>query len=336
MPQVVIVGYYGYGNAGDEALLTCLLAALPPDVTPLVLSGDPIATSQAHGVKAINRWDGRAIGVALAQSVGFIWGGGSLMQDRTSWRSPLYYGSLMLWAQRCNLKTIAWAQGLGPLERRWCRWLTRTCLRGCTAVTVRDSASAALLDRWQIAHLQAPDPVWALPQSPESPRLQRIAVNLRPHPELTPQRQVVIAAALVRLQQRSGAVIAALPFQDRDREVLARVMPPGAEWLTTNPLQALATVRLAIAMRLHAVIRAAATATPLWGLSYDPKVSQVLQAYGLPGLALTELPTDPEALAQQWYASYQAQRVLTGRDEVAIKAQQHGACLGQLSVGNRG
>ncbi len=147
---------------------------------------------------------------------------------------------------------------------------------------------------------------------------------------------MVIAAALVRLQQRSGAVIAALPFQDRDREVLARVMPPGAEWLTTNPLQALATVRLAIAMRLHAVIRAAATATPLWGLSYDPKVSQVLQAYGLPGLALTELPTDPEALAQQWYASYQAQRVLTGRDEVAIKAQQHGACLGQLSVGNRG
>ncbi|NJK72248.1 MAG: hypothetical protein HC926_02450 [Synechococcaceae cyanobacterium SM2_3_60] len=94
MPQVVIVGYYGYGNAGDEALLGCLLAALPPELTPLVLSGDPGATAQTHGVKAISRWDWRAIWVALAQSVGFIWGGGSLMQDRTSWRSPLYYGAL--------------------------------------------------------------------------------------------------------------------------------------------------------------------------------------------------------------------------------------------------
>ncbi len=330
MPQVVIVGYYGYGNAGDEALLACLLEALPPELTPLVLSGDPKATTQTHGVTAISRWDWRAIRAALVQSVGFVWGGGSLMQDRTSWRSPLYYGALMLWAQRCGLKTIAWAQGLGPLDRRWCQQLTRRCLQGCTTVTVRDRASAALLDQWQVAHTCAPDPVWAMPTMPQSTRAEIIAVNLRPHPDLTPQREAVITAALLRLQALSGAAVAALPFQARDQEVLARVLPAEAEWLTEAPMQALAGVQFAIAMRLHAVIRAAAVGTPLWGLSYDPKVMQVLQQYGLSGLALAELPTDPEALAQQWYACYRAQKVLAERDEVAIAAQQHRTCLQQL------
>ncbi|NJK72245.1 MAG: hypothetical protein HC926_02435 [Synechococcaceae cyanobacterium SM2_3_60] len=53
----------------------------------------------------------------------------------------------------------------------------------------------------------------------------------------------------------------------------------------------------------------------------------MLQHYDLPGLRLSELPTDPEALAQQWYACYRAQAVLVERENVAIAAKQHWICV---------
>ncbi|NJK72247.1 MAG: hypothetical protein HC926_02445 [Synechococcaceae cyanobacterium SM2_3_60] len=57
------------------------------------------------------------------------------------------------------------------MDRRWCRQLTRLCLEGCTAVTVRDHGSAALLDQWQITYTYAPDPVWAIaPHTAANPR----------------------------------------------------------------------------------------------------------------------------------------------------------------------
>jgi polysaccharide pyruvyl transferase WcaK-like protein len=49
-PQVLICGYYGYGNAGDEALLLALLQQLrqlPNPIQPVVLSPSP-AGNRCH------------------------------------------------------------------------------------------------------------------------------------------------------------------------------------------------------------------------------------------------------------------------------------------------
>ena len=39
------------------------------------------------------------------------------MQDASSSLNPVYYGGLMLLAQMMGLKTVAWAQGIGPLNK---------------------------------------------------------------------------------------------------------------------------------------------------------------------------------------------------------------------------
>ncbi|HIK25439.1 MAG TPA: polysaccharide pyruvyl transferase CsaB, partial [Thermosynechococcus sp. M46_R2017_013] len=55
MSQVFVCGYYGYGNAGDEALLATLLEQLPPHLSPVVLSGHPAATAARYGVATCDR-----------------------------------------------------------------------------------------------------------------------------------------------------------------------------------------------------------------------------------------------------------------------------------------
>jgi len=123
--RAVICGYYGRGNGGDEALLVSLLQMLPSAIKPIVLSNNPRETSQRYGVETCPSRDWWQVFKTLKKADIFIWGGGSLMQDVTSFASPIYYGGLMALAQLLGLKTIAWGQGIGPLNRPFTRWLTK-------------------------------------------------------------------------------------------------------------------------------------------------------------------------------------------------------------------
>ena len=214
--QVVVCGYYGYGNGGDEALLMSLLQMLPEQVKPIVLSGNPMQTSDRYGVKSCPNRSLFSVLKALGKADGFIWGGGSLMQDSTSLASPIYYASLMALAQQQGLKTIAWAQGIGPLKSSFSQWITQGTLQGCSAVSVRDSASANLLSNWDISSLVAPDPVWALESKPvkglEDLPTPRIAVTLRPHSQLTPQRLTNLTQALIDFQKATQTYILLVLF----------------------------------------------------------------------------------------------------------------------------
>src|SRR5689334_15311353 len=133
--RALLSGYYGKGNGGDEALLATLLQMLPSHVTPVVLSGNPKETSDRYGVESHNRMAFLPVLQALRSCDVFIWGGGSLIQDVTSSVSPFYYGGLMGLAQRMGLKTVAWAQGIGPLVRPQTRWLAKQNFTGYTQVS---------------------------------------------------------------------------------------------------------------------------------------------------------------------------------------------------------
>ena len=50
--KALISGYYGQGNAGDEALLMSLLQMLPSKIEPIVISADPQKTQQKYNVKS--------------------------------------------------------------------------------------------------------------------------------------------------------------------------------------------------------------------------------------------------------------------------------------------
>ncbi|MBE9041768.1 polysaccharide pyruvyl transferase CsaB, partial [Oscillatoriales cyanobacterium LEGE 11467] len=86
--RAVLCGYYGMGNGGDEALLASLLQMLPPQVQPVVLSGNPKQTRDRYQVPTYPRKSIASFQL-LRESDVFIWGGGSLVQDATSALSPV-------------------------------------------------------------------------------------------------------------------------------------------------------------------------------------------------------------------------------------------------------
>jgi polysaccharide pyruvyl transferase CsaB len=314
--RAVLCGYYGMGNGGDEALLASLLQMLPAHITPVVLSGNPQQTHDRYGIEAVNRKDPKAVFSALRQAQVFIWGGGSLIQDATSAISPFYYLGLMQLAQQLGLTTIAWAQGIGPLQRPFTRWLSRQTFAQCSAVSVRDTASAALLTEWQIPFTLAPDPVWALQSAPVEGLWDlpapRVAVNLRSHPQLTEARLEHLTQALIAFQKATQACLLLVPFQpSQDLAIAQAIQPrlPGASQilLQEDPHHLKGIFRgveMAIAMRLHGLIMAAAEECRCFALSYDPKVSQLMKDLSLLGWKLTEIPDNPNQICQIWLEYY--------------------------------
>ncbi len=309
--RAVLCGYYGMGNGGDEALLATLLQMLPAHVTPVVLSGNPTETNQRYGVEAVPR---KALGPvlkALRKSDAFIWGGGSLLQDATSLQNSLYYSGLMVLARWLGLRTMAWAQGIGPLDHSLSRKLGELALQGCTAISVRDSGSSAWLNRWKLSGLQAPDPVWALEADPVKGLWDlpapRVAVALRPHPGLTENRLDQLTQALASFQSATNTCILLVPFQPaKDRAIAEYIQPhlrgPSQIYSLENPRQLKGLFRgveMVIGMRFHALIMAAAAGCRCFAISYDPKVSNLMADLALPGIALGPSPS-PGHPSQVW------------------------------------
>ncbi|AWP30711.1 polysaccharide pyruvyl transferase family protein [Paenibacillus sp. Cedars] len=170
---IVISGYYGFKNSGDEAVLKSILTALEQEgqaagveINPVVLSIDPEWTSAAYGVKSVHRMKLGEVRQAIKASDGLISGGGSLLQDATSPKTIPYYLGVLKIAQWLGKPTFIYAQGVGPVNRKLFYPVIRSVFRKCTYISVRDIQSGELLQSMGISaeaiHV-VPDPVMGLP-----------------------------------------------------------------------------------------------------------------------------------------------------------------------------
>jgi polysaccharide pyruvyl transferase CsaB len=342
--KALICGYYGRDNSGDEALLLSLLQMLPPQIEPIVLSANPEQTKRRYGVKTCPNRSALSILRAFREAKYFIWGGGSLMQDVTSIASPIYYAGLMGLAQMMGLQTIAWAQGIGPLNRSLSRWLTKKVLWGCQGISVRDYGSANLLSSWRMSPLIAPDPVWALTSQPLAHLWDlpapRVAVCLRPHPLLTEQKLAIIGKALAEFQQATGTFVLLVPFQPiqdgKIAETIATHLTDRYKIITSADPRELKGlfdgVEMTIGMRFHSLIMAAAEGCRCFALSYDPKVSQLMREVDLAGWELEEMPDNPQEISRAWIEEYANGEALSDDriQSLVDRALMHGELLERL------
>jgi polysaccharide pyruvyl transferase CsaB len=145
--RILISGYYGFGNLGDEALLEVIVSRIRarfPGVTMDVLSATPEETSARLNVEATPRWDARAVRGAIDRADIVLSGGGGLLQNATSLRSLLYYVGIIRRAVKGGRKVMIFAQSIGPLDV-FGKFVVRQGCKGVRRATVRDARSRGLL-----------------------------------------------------------------------------------------------------------------------------------------------------------------------------------------------
>lgn len=282
--RVLIGGYYGFGNLGDEALLAGLLSTLQAHGhRATVLSHDPERTAREHGVPARHRV--RGLPAALLGCDLFLSGGGGLLQDRSSARSLRYYLGCIRLARMLGRRVIVFGQSIGPLSPSGELRVAAT-LRGLP-VSVRDTASQALLARLGIdAHLGA-DAALLLPCPQREAPPPEAAVLLIPR---SGHRWITEALAeAAHILGNDGIRCAALPLhraQDHGEIEILQRAAPGMERVEAadyrEALAQIAAARYLLSGRLHGLILAAVCDRPYAGLNYDPKVAGFVHDSGAP------------------------------------------------------
>ncbi|MFC5531044.1 polysaccharide pyruvyl transferase CsaB [Cohnella yongneupensis] len=326
--RIVLSGYYGFHNSGDEAVLKSILTALEEagtaagiKIVPVVLSGDPEWTSKHYDVEAVPRMKLAEVRRALKNSDGLISGGGSLLQDATGLGSIPYYLGIMALARWCGKPTFVYAQGIGPVNRKLFQPFIARAFKKAKYVSVRDEESATLLRRYGVPEAKVeivPDPVMGMPpgvaSAGEIAGSQGAGEDTRPIVGVSVRfwrgdraDMDRVAAALEALAGRCDVRLRFLPFhhggdEDASRYVMER-LTCAAELAPAHDdpqrmLREVGRCALLIGMRLHSLIYAANREVPLLGISYDPKIDQFLARLGQRAVGTTE-ELDPEYAAQQ-------------------------------------
>ena len=310
-PVLLLCGYYGEHNLGDDALLQVLLSSLPPQQL-LITARDPAPVlALAPSARMVNRrslW--RCLRAALKADV-LVLGGGSLLQDSTSFSSLVYYLLLMTVARIGGAQVVLWGQGLGPLQRRISRVLVRSVLPFCKAASWRDQRSFDLAQHWapKLPMVLAADPVWQMPARPWIGG-GAIVLSWRPTPLLDQSGWRRLTEALDRLSAELDAPVIWLAFHHhQDAPLLQQLSDEGlvperlmkrSSTLVPQSLEAVFELvqraRLVLPMRLHALILARLANSPMAALSYDPKVEAAAAMADVPCVALTSVPSGEDLL----------------------------------------
>ena len=224
MQPVLLCGYYGEHNLGDDALLEAMLDQLPSGLTPLVTAFDQDEVQRRHRVETVPRRSLPAVLAALGDCRALVLGGGSLLQDATSFRSLLYYAALISAARLQGKPVLLWAQGLGPLQRRRSRALVRGLLPLVSGITWRDAASAQLGRELGVQARHGTDAVWSLPRQNWLGVGGPMVVCWRPTPHLQGAAWKPYLTALEQLADKSDREVIWLPFhRDQDTPLLEQL-----------------------------------------------------------------------------------------------------------------
>jgi polysaccharide pyruvyl transferase CsaB len=301
-PRFLLSGYYGFGNLGDEALLSVIVERLRRRHAQCeidVLSGDPGGTARTYGVDGTPRADLKAVRRAIAAADVVISGGGGLLQNATSLRSLLYYAGIIRMAVRAQKRVMIFAQSVGPLDF-WGKAVVRQFCRGVARATVRDERSRTLLEPLvagtPVERTADPLFLFAPGEAPLDLALEGldasdplVIVSVRRW-RGADRTAAAIATAVDRLAEAHGARIAFLPLggapdADASTVVIRRcrsnpVLLPN--YSLPQAAQVIAHSRLVVGMRLHALIIAARLGVPFIALPYDPKVSALLEELRYP------------------------------------------------------
>jgi polysaccharide pyruvyl transferase CsaB len=290
MAHLLLAGYFGAGNLGDDAILLGFVHGLGNSNHQItVMSGNPEETHRLYGFRAIDRRDLAAYKRALETVDAVVFPGGSIFQDASSVKSVAFYSQLVKLAKAKGAKVVFLGQGIGPLSSFLGKRMAASAFGMADAIAVRDPASQALLTQLgvkQSARLTA-DMAFLLPEPTDTDSagfnvggMKAVGISVRPHGKKDEIQKLFGEFARLLFQAQ---IMPVLLEMDRihDGPLILDISKsqggkiPDMRRLQTPMQVQQRIVRLdsVVAMRLHAGILAATVGIPPFMVSYDPKVT---------------------------------------------------------------
>lgn len=314
--KILISGYLGYDNFGDEALLHVLINNLlevgfrRQDIT--VISNNPSKTSNTFKVKSENRWNVFGVSGAIANNEAIIFIGG-LFQDKTSFLSFLYYFLQLCLANMLKKEVVFYGAGVGPFQRKISLSLFNFGIKNVKLITVRDRNSASLILN-RAGTLVTCDPVWSIEPDytyqSQIPlvnwELPIVGVSVRNDKFLNHYHLMDLSDKLSRIvsgmKEWQVLFIPCMPEEDLPityelyDSVVSKISSPERVTLFENfssfPItqQAgiLASCDVMVSMRYHALLVPLSNGKPVVGLIYDQKIKSLIEFANQIGFSLKD------------------------------------------------
>lgn len=300
--NIALVGYFGYDNIGDDAILQSILGQLKRFHRPLqliVFAHQPERIEKRFRVQALNRMSLPSVLAGISMSDLVIFAGGSLFQDRTSFRSLLYYCAMIGLARLYGKKVILYAQGIEPFRYKWSEWLVRNVLLFAHHISVRDRESMTLLNkllrRKKRVRFAVDSALLLAPYRTNNLYQGFIGLNFMASPHFPIEEVVEQLDRFSKEHQRRFLYVA---FNKNDlhigQEIKKRLHE--TQMVILDPednlslfLGILQQLDMMVGMRLHSLILSASARVPFIGIHFHDKVNSFCKEVKQPVIRFSDL-----------------------------------------------
>ncbi|MCH4889181.1 polysaccharide pyruvyl transferase CsaB [Acidaminobacter sp. JC074] len=303
MKKLVISGYHGFGNIGDEAILKAMLTEfnkMDKDIELTVLSQRPEETARNFNVKTVDRSSIFKVIKTIYQSDILISGGGSLLQESTGRLSIYYYLFIYFVAMIFKKKTIIFSHGIGPIYRKRSKKLVQFVFNRAACISVRDKYSKEELISYGVKPYRidvTADPVISFKKFGSE-----LGLNLfKKYGNFDPNLKTIgfavkgskvkdvtddFVAVIDKLKQEPCNIVL-IPFHySEDLSLIEKIIEKSShELISINEkhnvseiFSIVEAVDVLVSVRLHALIFSAVSETPMVGITYDPKIDAFLES----------------------------------------------------------
>jgi polysaccharide pyruvyl transferase WcaK-like protein len=323
--RVLLIGNYGNGNTGDDAILTRVAPQVQEYGDVTVLSRAPGRVSMlVPGINSVDMVSIRAVTGFLRSDAVVIGGGGMFGRGLPVLVACLPFVLLVALAMGKNVELRAvgaYPDMPGPVA-----WALRRVVRRARLVSARDNASVRALGGSEYVELVR-DPAWELDPAPKdvvdsvlhsagvrTSDRPLVAVSLKPGAGAEADRlcRLAVAGGLNRWAQGRECDVLFMCFSDKGDYQLGADLTDSdlgrqlQDQMASGPcvrfigpdlhpsvmLGVIKRCSAVVAMRLHAQIFASSVDRPVYGLSFELKCDEFLDSVGISPIRPDEISAD--------------------------------------------
>lgn len=342
--KLLIIGNYGAGNLGDDAILGGILTDLKNvnwNGEVLVTCGGQKTSTEIYkrvkrvpfmpsGLKShFARTQVKTAQQAFESIDMVIMGGGGLFTDSESLRAPYIWYKQAKALIRAKKPYVIYGQSIGPLRSIWSRHFARKTFKHAKAILVRDQESLHMLSKWGLKGTLGTDPAlsWLTEELQKQPKKEAVLlISLRHWPKLGLKEWKTWTKPINEYCKKAKLKPIALSMEPTSEKEKRELTQLGWELYAPSSareaLFAFQKAKEALVMRLHAGIFSLTAKTPFIALAYSQKVTSFFESlmFKTPIQILTPPQWTPHNLRD---ALKQNNRAPTFNAEEAIQKNRH-------------